>query len=403
MTRILATGGALICLAGLLLYGFGTNNPNSLRWLVMALAAALAVGTWAWRGCPLPDDQLTWAIACFVAYAGLSLSWSLDWREGILTFNQLAIMAVLFVAALRIERDTWIKLVSILAVGGVIEHAAISNITPGIFGGLGNENFEAEFLVIIAPLCLLTLVAWRNPVLRWCGPAAALVVLVHAIAFNPSDAKWAAIGGMAGFGWLVLAWRGWYLTAFAIASIGFAAVASAYYGSASVQASVLERFELSFNTLLIWRDNPLFGTGIGSFNYAYPFYQEAYSVRHVVKGVFNFAGAAHNEYVQALAVFGVAGFGLLCLIGYLVFKRRSNDGAAWIGAASLFSFLGASVVGFPAQNPATAFIGIVALSLVVVPQVGFARGLSGVRLSRCPAWLQGSYWRAPLFQRAGME
>lgn len=358
MTRTLWIGGALLCLASLLLYGFGAHNPNPLRWSALLMLMTGVTALWVWRGGSIQTAcPLVWAVAVFVVYAGLSLLWSPDWREGIIRYHNIVLLAGLFLAAIHADRAKLISAVSLTAAGAIFIEIAISVHRPTIFGALGNENFQAEFLVILAPLAFMGFRSKYAPVcvLAGCG------ALVQAFAFNASDANYAALAGvfLLGLVWLV---KNRKYTTFAVifipSIIGFVLVFDRFI------YSLLFRIEFAINTIFMWSDYPLFGVGLGGFNYTYPEYQERHTqwVSPGIDGtalhnVTNFVGAAHNEFMQALATFGIFGAGILAAIIWLA--PRENIYAL----VALASAVGLSLVGFPMQNPATAVPIILALAL----------------------------------------
>lgn len=108
--------------------------------------------------------------------------------------------------------------------------------------------------------------------------------------------------------------------------------------------------------LLMARDNPLIGVGLGSFGYAYPRYQ-AVGVGDVK--------AAHNDYLQILCETGLLGFLAFCgfwawfvWAGARRILRESEplERAVLAGLyAGLLAFLIHALVDFPFYNPALAF------------------------------------------------
>ncbi len=86
------------------------------------------------------------------------------------------------------------------------------------------------------------------------------------------------------------------------------------------------RAKISADTLAIWRENPWWGTGPGTFTRVFPYYQSEalnrYAVRH-----------AHNDPLQFLAEYGVLGGGWTFLaLGWglwLSRRKNRNHGEAW--------------------------------------------------------------------------
>lgn len=365
MTRALWIGGAAVCLAGSLLYGFETNNPNALRWLSLACFAAIPVAIWIKNGCQLSQSPIVLTILGFLGYAILSLTWTHDWREGILSLNQMGLVAVLFLTLLHVDRASLVRAIPLAAMAAITLTIGISIYQPGIFGGLGNENFQAEFLVLSAPLAAMGVWSWRHSPVAMMATWFAIAALGQALFFNTSDAKWAGLAGLGAVSILALYAHKRFIIATVMSAAGLTGLFFALKGSRLT--SVLERFELSSNTFWMWLDNPILGVGIGSFNHQYPFYQEAH-VRFlgtkVVRSIHNYAGAAHNDYLQMLAVFGLVGAAILAGLAFLVWRSRHRDVAADFGLGTLAIFAGLALVGFPAQNPATIILAVAALSLV---------------------------------------
>jgi O-antigen ligase len=368
MTLILKIGGALTLLAGLTFYGFGMNDPNPVRWTALSGVVCLSALIWVWRGAPLHLSKMTLAAFAFLAYAALSLLWSPDWRQGVLSLYNLTILVGLFLSVLHMDRKWLGQAAPVVASLALAVSVAGTIFWPESIGLMGNENFQAEFLCLLVPFCLVGRVTWPETMIgAFCLMTAALAVVIL-IAVNPSDSKWAAIGGVCGLLLLSLA-RGYHLRGILI----LAAAGCAFLWfmlNQRVLTSINQRLELGYNTLLMWLDRPIFGTGLGGFNYLYPDYQEAHIGlidSRSMHGVWLFAGATHNEYVQALAVFGVVGCIVIAAFIWLALKNRQSDPLANWSLVSLAALAGLSVVNFPLQNPATAAIGAVALALALKP------------------------------------
>jgi O-antigen ligase len=362
LSKALWTGGGLIALAGLLVFGFGSYNPNPMRFTALLGLVVLLGFVWAWKP-ELPKDGLTWLVIVFFGYASLSLLWSYDWREGLLSLSVLFLLSCLFIAVRHLDRATLSTFIPIVATAAVLVSGALSVYVPGIYGGTGNENFQAEFLVLLIPLCAVGF-GQKQGVREFgfIGIAAALVQL----ALNGSDAKWASALGVATLLILHLAVTAKKRLAFAIIAVGACAIWLKW--NDAVGRSILQRLELTHNTAMMWADHPFFGAGIGSFNYLYPKYQEAHYAlfgSQTMWGATLYAGAAHNEYVQFLAIFGLLGFGLLCGFCFLlIWKHRSLDTLGHCGLVAVAALGGLSLVGFPMQNASTAILGVVALGIV---------------------------------------
>ncbi len=86
-----------------------------------------------------------------------------------------------------------------------------------------------------------------------------------------------------------------------------------------VRGDLQFRARIFADTLAIWRDNPWWGTGPGSFTQVFPYYQSEALSRHAVRH-------AHNDPLQFLSEYGLLGGGLtlLCLGWWLRLSRRNH-------------------------------------------------------------------------------
>ena len=138
-----------------------------------------------------------------------------------------------------------------------------------------------------------------------------------------------------------------------------------------------DRLEVSKNTIRLWQDYPLVGTGGGSFYTAYPRYRP-----EVIKYYYNFA---HEDYLQIGAETGLVGFGLLgsmvllSLGAALRAMKRRNDplmrGMAFASVMGIVALLIHSTVDFNLQitaNSAT-FMVILALGWIALSMGQSAR------------------------------
>lgn len=125
----------------------------------------------------------------------------------------------------------------------------------------------------------------------------------------------------------------------------------------------ISRIDYWANALAMFRDFPLFGTGLGTFKYAYFLYgRETGFVNH-----------AHNEYVETLAdMGGLAAVAFFALLGILVFsllrmwiaRRHPEVKPMVLGVlTALFAALFHSFFDFSLRVPANAFLFIVLFAL----------------------------------------
>lgn len=380
MTRILWAGGALLCLASLSLYGFGMNNPAPMRWAALAALVSAAAVIWTWRGAPVRVSRTALAGLAFLIYAAASLLWSPDWREGVVSLYTLVLLAGLFLIVQHADRERLGLVAPLVATAAILISVVGEGMYPGTFGLTGNENFQSELLVMLIPVAFHGVVAWLEKTLGALCFMAVCVGIV-ALCFNESHAKWAGLAGLGAGSVLVMARHGFWRASAVCVIAGLAVL---WFKAGSASQSIMQRLELGYNTLAMWADRPFFGTGLGGFNYLYPAYQEAHVgliPSHTLYGVTLYAGAAHNEYLQALATFGLFGSGLFALFVITALVDRRTDLPVTGALFVLFILSGLSLVNFPLQNPATAVIGVVALATVASPDrtVSFAQAAVFVR------------------------
>lgn len=270
--------------------------------------------------CSEVDRRRAWVSGILVVgYAALSLLWG----PGLTQLPHWIACAgiVVFVALSGVDLRPGIALGMLGAIGLQL------HLDPDFWGGFGNENFIAEFVLI----CMAFL--WWP---FW------IVGLGYLLFLNGSDVKWVALGGLL-LWWLVrnrLYWAAALLVLIPVNVFLFWGV------PVTVETSIMERAELWWNTVQVWLESPLFGVGMGGFDWWYALHQEDhlwFRDETILRGPHVIAGAAHNEYLQALAEFGVVG-GLL--IFWFLRELRWN--------APIVVVLAISAVSFPLQNPATA-------------------------------------------------
>ncbi|MCX6894636.1 MAG: O-antigen ligase family protein [Verrucomicrobia bacterium] len=241
----------------------------------------------------------------------------------------------------------------------------------------------AGFLEMLLPLALAgVLVARQKPALKILLGYAALV-MVAGLAVTLSRGGWLAAGGALAVFFAVLFWQRRFRLPLLLGAVTLAAVAGVCYWnspaiqlraqrmfSAQPEAKAIEniRFELWKPARQIWRENFWFGAGPGHFDVRYrEFRPQNVQMR---------AEHVHNDYLETLADWGVAGAALAAaagaLLGYGVVKtwraRRdgaSNDSAFLLGAATgLFALLLHSAVDFNLHVPANALLAASLMALL---------------------------------------
>lgn len=129
-----------------------------------------------------------------------------------------------------------------------------------------------------------------------------------------------------------------------------------------------ERPAVWANTIGIFRDSPLFGTGFGTFNYLYPAYEDSEQFARYTH--------AHNDYLEYLAELGILGFvliigGIIFLLinSFLAWQVRKHPGVKGLalgGMIAVICMLIHSITDFNLQIPANMMLFSVVLSMTVV-------------------------------------
>ena len=197
-------GGGLI-VAALLSFGLGTGSASAPRWLAIY---ALAGGGLVWlllnRTPRLGAVDI--AAGAFLGWASLSLLWSPDHLAGLWQFQN---MAALFAVALFVRHakafDSLILPVFIISALALV---ALGVSIPHLHGGVGNENFQAETLLLLLPVIII--VSDRRQWLPALSLLAIMVVVLYLFLGNGSHAQYAVLAAcVAAVGlWLVRLW-GW--------------------------------------------------------------------------------------------------------------------------------------------------------------------------------------------------
>jgi O-antigen ligase len=127
------------------------------------------------------------------------------------------------------------------------------------------------------------------------------------------------------------------------------------------------RDEVSRDTFNMWLENPILGTGAGSYKYVYPHYK---SDDVTAVQLYDYA---HNDYLQFLAEFGVFAFLFLAASVLQSFywavqamrsrRRPINQGLGFASAMGIIAIMIHSAVDFNLQIPANAFMFIFILAI----------------------------------------
>lgn len=359
----------LFFLLACLVFGWSAD-PNTPKWLAMGLLA-LALLPQA-REIP----RLTVAIGLLWLWAVLSLSWSPDQLAGLHSLWQVSLVVIVFALGGRLP----LAALATMATAGVLVLAVAA---PHSIGGMGNANWQAEFLLLSLPFVML--MAWGDRPRHIFLALLALACIAFPLLFGyeveqnkvvglkwgaeHSNAAWLVMGADLAAISVFLLWRRQY-------AFGLIGILSFFMGVAlfweRFALSLGTRLEFALNTFRLWLDAPLFGHGLGGFNYEYPRVQEWHLSVFPDMGtsfhdVTMVAGAAHNEWLELASTLGLVG---LILAGFVVFcivmqaRRTKWTPEKWAALACLYHALILSFIAFPLQNPATALLIVCSLAVV---------------------------------------
>ncbi len=255
--------------------------------------------------------------------------------SGTVQFMHIATLVLLFIGLRRTDDLVpWIA-AAVIAVMGM--SFFISE------GGQGNENFQAEFLLIA------TAFFYRR--YKWL----AIAVVGYMLVIQPSNLEFVVLGLIVALILLSFA-REWPVgTVAAVIMAGCFGVL--VWLMEPLTISLLSRAELAINTGAMWFAAPIKGHGLGSFNYVYPAFAEAdlrllpWKEWSVLGDAHVHPGAAHNEYLQVLSELGLIG-GLIAAAFFGLMVRLP---------APLMVTLVLCLTGFPLQNPATGVLAVIAI------------------------------------------
>lgn len=375
----------LVGLGTMLAYGLGTSSFTLPKWLFLVAGAAVVVlvaGLRLRSRRAIAFDAVDAALLAFVGYAGLSLLWAPDRAGSVLHLAGLVALAVLVLYARRCDAGRLafrIALVSLITVAALLVRSVA---LPKSGGGFGNDNHFTGTLLLCVPFALLWFRLRAGPD-RWLGPLLAAAGLAWLVAVNGSRLEYAVFAGLAGGAILLrTSHRLGRRPAFALFAAGTAAGLLVLWLGWDRLVEIYpfrERVELYLNTVAMWHERPLFGHGIGGFDYAFPRFQQVHLEifppdRYPAFGTislyhaFRLADAAHNEALQIFAETGFAGGALAALFLYAPVRAAliRYDRSPFLFAASLAAgvLTMLAMLGSPFHSPSTAALGALALGIL---------------------------------------
>ncbi|MGQ0665321.1 MAG: O-antigen ligase family protein [Pseudomonadota bacterium] len=379
-------------------FDLGSHSTVVPKWVGVHLAALLALFDFALglRRDRAAVDDIDLLTLAFVAYAALSLAWSSDPGLGSISLLHMTALAVVFTWVRRRPAAELDFILPALFVGAIAVALVLAAVLPPFrFAGFGNRNYATELMLVALPFPL-ALMFHARPVLKAAGAVLGLGAIVYLLAFNQSKIEFLVIPGVGLFALGVFLFhrldpfRFWALVTALIAAP--AAASWLWWEKMYFATSLAFRLELWTNSILLWLEAPFLGHGLGSFDFEYPRLQESHlSVfpwleTPLFQAIQTMPGAAHNDLLQGLAEFGVAGVAIAVLwLGLAIRNQRAKRGkslADHAAALSAAALLIAAQLEFPLQNPATALAAALVFGALAVRQpTGSARVVVAL-----PAW-----------------
>lgn len=382
---------------------------------------ALALVLWGVRLWIAPRTQLLWTPLCWVvlgfwAYAAVWYARAdIEYAARLETLQMLVLGSFFFLVLNHLYRQevAQILLGTLVALATILSFLAIYQVLHhvatvwGVYhrqyvgravGTYYSPNNFSCLLELLIPLVLAYLLAGRLKVMNRVLLAYGGVMLLAGLVLSLSRGGWMATAAgvvttllllashrhhrlLAGGLLVVLLGAGlgggcWYLSRNPqAASVSVAVIANPDDKAADNVRDWIIRKDMWRGGIAMWRDHPWFGVGPGHFTYRYSEYRP--------ERMFLQPEHAHNEYVELLSDWGVAGAllvlaGLGCFIAGLVetwphvqrseadFNRgNSNRFAFYAGACgALTALLVHSVMDFNLHIPANALIALTWLALL---------------------------------------
>jgi O-antigen ligase len=224
-------------------------------------------------------------------------------------------------------------------------------LVPLVLGKVRRERLFLVSLFAVVPIVALLLSASRAGIISF---ALQMLILFSLLLVRRLQSKYMLAGGV-----LVLC------AILAVSWIGVQRVLERFSNYESMDVTTGKRASMRHDTLRIFLDHPVLGTGLGTLQMVFPRYESNYDARVV--------NHSHNDYVEALAETGLAG-GICCLwfLAILIIesvKGLKDLGGSFGAALNLSGLVGCcgilvhSLVDFNLHIPANALLFFVSAHL----------------------------------------
>lgn len=344
---------------------------NEIKWF--ALAAVVAVwGLGLFFGLVPVRKQISFSIVdflilAFLIWAAVSLVWTPDIKAAVLSVAHGGIAAGAYVLARLTEQKAIDDILQTLGLTCLTVALALTlSPDPHIQSGFGNENFAAEFLAVSVGIGAVYW--WRGGRLsRLFTRVVVGLGLVYLLAVSPAHLQFLGLAAGVLYVTVVVVERAWFRWGLSLAIIIAVVLA---IGATVLDPDIIsdlgrnnrDRLQTWANTVLLAREAPLFGHGLGSFFHGIGGFTDRFaeSFRFLGEPAYvNFArqtDSAENEILQVLAELGAVGLAIMMLgvsVLYYGALKRLYDAPSIRMGLPLTIILALSLVSFPLENPAT--------------------------------------------------
>jgi O-antigen ligase len=278
---------------------------------------------------------ITWPLALYLAWVGLSLGWTQDAREG--AIEVLAFYVPFAVLAIAVARLPWQRiglwaLYAELTIMGLVfavvgfyqyetrnvfENPKViySNAYAAFFrvnSVFWDPSVYGRFLVVAMIPSVVLIVRGRSPRIVWAA-AAALVVTWFGLLISFSQSSFAALlVAVIGVAFVAWRWRALLALGLAVVVVGGLAVAQPtvrksiqHHTTSGLNSASSGRYSLVANGVRIARAHPVRGVGVGGFKHAYARRVQRLHGKKNLK-----TAASHDTPVTVAAETGLVGFAL---------------------------------------------------------------------------------------------
>lgn len=252
-----------------------------------------------------------------------------------------------------------------------------------VMGTFINRNYFAGYLLLVIPLGIGFLLSrqasqskeyrgWRHRVASFDGKTVllsfAIILMILGLLFSAS--RMGIISLLLSFSLLSLVFRqkekGHLFSRTTVLILGLALLWGAWIGLDAIISRFFSsaddfRLRLLFwkDTIRIWKDFILFGSGLGTFAQIFPMYQTFFMNAFITH--------AENDFLQLMAEIGLTGFSLISALFFILFRKvtkgihslKEGDPRRYIAMGGTVGILGLILHSFVERNlqvPANAFL-----------------------------------------------